>query len=47
MYWQGWVEMGHISAEYVGQLISYYYISGKLDQISSEKQQDNSEKDND
>ena len=31
------------SAEYVGQLISYYYISGKLEHIYPEKQQDNSE----
>ena len=46
MYWQGWSEMGHISAEYVIQLISYYYIYGKLDHIYLEKQQDNSEKDN-
>ena len=35
------------SAEYVGQLISYYYISGKLEHIYLEKQLDNSEKDND
>ena len=34
------------SAEYVGQLISYYYISGKLEHIYPEKQQDNNEKDN-
>ena len=34
------------SAEYVGQVISYYYISGKLEHIYHEKQQDNSEKDN-
>ena len=46
MYWQGWSEMGHISAEYVIKLISYYYISGKLDHIYPEKQQDNSEKEN-
>ena len=46
MYWQGWSEMGHISAEYVIQLISYYYIYGKLDHIYPEKQQDNSKKDN-
>ena len=46
VHWQGWSEMGHISAEYVIQLIYYYYISGKLDHIYLEKQQDNSEKDN-
>ena len=34
------------SAEYVGQLMSYYYISGKLERIYAEKQHDNSEKDN-
>ena len=34
------------SAEYVGRLISYYYISGKLEHIYPEKQHDNSEKDN-
>ena len=31
------------SAEYVGQLISYYYISGNIEHIYPEKQQDNSE----
>ena len=34
------------SAEYVGQLISYQYISGKLEHIYHEMQQDDSEKDN-
>ena len=34
------------SAENVGQLISYYYISAKLEHIYPERQQDNSEKDN-
>ena len=34
------------SAEYVGQLMSYYYIYGKLERIYAEKQHDNSEKDN-
>ena len=38
--------MGHISAENMSQLISYDYISGKLEQIYTEKQQDSSEKDN-
>ena len=33
-------------AENVGQLISYYYISEKLEHIYHEKQQDNSEKGN-
>ena len=33
------------SIENVTQLISYYYISGKLEHICPEKQQDNSEKD--
>ena len=33
------------SAEIVGQLISYYHISGKLEHIYPEKQQHNSEKD--
>ena len=36
--------MGHIiSPENVGQLFSYYYISGKIEHIYTEKQQDNSE----
>ena len=35
------------SPENMVQLISYYYISGKLDHIYPEKQQDNSKKDND
>ena len=40
---QGWAEMGHIfSPENVGQLFSYYYISGKPEYIYPEKQQDNS-----
>ena len=34
------------SAEYVGHLISYSYISGKLEHIYPEQQQGNSEKDN-
>ena len=34
------------SAEYVGQLISYYYISEKVEHIYHEKQQDYNEKDN-
>ena len=33
-------------AENVGQLISYYYIAGKLEHIYPEKQQGDSEKDN-
>ena len=33
-------------AENVGQLISYYYISGKLEHVYPEKQQDNNEKEN-
>ena len=44
MHWQGWTEMGHIfSPENVGQLLSYYYISRKLEHIYTEKQQDNTE----
>ena len=36
--------MGHIfSPENVGQLFSYDYISGKLEHIYPEKQQDNNE----
>ena len=46
MYWKGWIEMGHSFCCKLGQLISYYYLSGKLEHIYSEKQQDNSEKDN-
>ena len=46
MYWQGWTEMGHVFSWNVGQLISYYYISGKPEHIYPEKQQDYSEKDN-
>ena len=41
--------MGHIfsfSPENVGQLIAYYYISGKPEHIYPKKQQDDSEKDN-
>ena len=34
------------SAEYVSQLISYFYISGKLEHMYLEKQHDDSEKDN-
>ena len=34
------------SAKYVGQVISYCYISGKLEHIYPEKQQNDSEKDN-
>ena len=45
MYWQGWIEMGRFSAEYVGQLILYYYISGRLEHMYPEKQIGNSEKD--
>ena len=31
----------------MGQLISYYHISGKLELVYPEKQQDNKKKDND
>ena len=34
------------SAEYGGQLISHYCVSGKLAHLYPEKQQDDSEKDN-
>ena len=37
---------GHIFAAYVGKLISYCYISGKLEHIYPEKQQNNAEMDN-
>ena len=47
MHWQGWTEKDHIfSPENVGRLFSHYYISGKLEHIYPEKQQDNSDKDN-
>ena len=46
MYWQDRLRWVTISAENVSQLISYDYISGKLEQIYPEKQQDSSEKDN-
>ena len=47
MHWQGWTEKDHIfSPENVGRLFLHYYISGKLEHIYPEKQQDNSDKDN-
>ena len=42
MDWEG----SHFSPENVGRLFSHYYISGKLEHIYPEKQQDNSDKDN-
>ena len=45
-YWQDRLRWVTFSAENVSQLISYDYISGKLEQIYPEKQQDSSEKDN-
>ena len=41
--WLRWVTF---SAENVGQLIHYYYMSGRLEHIYPEKQHDNNEKDN-
>ena len=45
-YWQDRLRWVTFSAENESQLISYDYISGKLEQIYPEKQQDSSEKDN-
>ena len=45
-YWQDRLRWVTFSAENVSQLISYDYMSGKLEQIYPEKQQDCSEKDN-
>ena len=30
MYWQWWIELGHISAEYVGQLMKSPRVTGEL-----------------